>query len=261
MLVQLRHHKIHKMHLIRSITLAAIACSFAQAFVPPVPNTAQPAHPNGAVELRATAETEAERLLRKVRELRKEVKAGEDELHTTLIQRKKTRDAATDSTIAQLFPIVKAADGDDVAGGDGICALCDRLRERRLAADVLVRVVERLHEREVAARGLEHVEPSVHHDQVTFVRVSQPDEAELRKVQGLVDRLIEAAEVLDGEFIEEKSVCNGKIVSFSSELFPYVFLHTTPRTHDGCSFYHFSRPIVISCTGEEAISRVSSKTR
>jgi hypothetical protein len=232
------HHKIHKMHLIRSITLAAIACSFAESFVPPVPNTVQPAHPNGAVELRATADTEAERLLRKVRELRKEAKAGEDELHTTLIQRKKTRDAATDSIIAQLFPIVKVADGNDVSGGDGVCALCDRLRERRLAADVLVRVVERLHEREVAARGLEHVEPSVHHDQVTFVRVAQPDEAELRKVQGLVDRLIEAAEVLDGEFIEEKSECNGRIVSVLSELLPNVFLHATTRTHDGCSLYH-----------------------
>jgi hypothetical protein len=206
------------MRLIRSITLAAIASSFAQAFVPLAPNTAQPAHPNGAAELRATAETEAERLLRKVRELRKEAKAGEDELHTTLIQRKKTRDAATDSIIAQLFPIVKVADGNDVSGGDGVCALCDRLRERRLAADVLVRVVERLHEREVAARGLEHVEPSVHHDQVTFVRVSQPDEAELLKVQGLVDRLIEAAEVLDREFIKEKSECNGRIVSFSAVL-------------------------------------------
>lgn len=215
------------MQLIRSITLATIACSFAQAFVPPVPNTALPAHPTA---LRATAETEAERLLRKVRELRKEVKAGEDELHTTLIQRKKTRDAATDSTIAQLFP-------ND--GGDGVCALCDRLRERRLAADVLVRVVERLHEREVAARGLEHVEPSVHHEQVTFVRVSQPNEADLRKIQGLVDRLIEAAEVLDKEFIEQKSECNGRIVSFRPNSFLACFCTIIHALTKVCSFLSF----------------------
>lgn len=176
------------------------------AFAPPLP--CRIAVENCVSALHATAETDAERLLRKARELREAVKTGEDELHTALLEKKKTRDAATDSIIAQLFPN-NPKDGDD----GGVCALCERLREKRLALDMLVRVVERLHEREVAARGLEHVEPSIHHDNVTFKRVAQADDMELLYVQGLVDQLIEAAEILDSEFIRQKSECNGKIVS------------------------------------------------
>jgi hypothetical protein len=195
-----------------AITIAVNSIIFVGAFAPNIPRRVLSGH---HIDIRlsalhATAETDAERLLRRARELREAVKAGEEELHTTLLQRKKTRDAATDSMIAQLFPKNNAKDDDE---NGGVCALCERLREKRLALDMLVRVVERLHEREVAARGLEHVEPSIHHDNVTFKRVAQADEVELRYVQGLVDQLIEAAEVLDREFINQKSECNGKIVS------------------------------------------------
>jgi hypothetical protein len=199
-----------------TITITVNAIIFVGAFAPHIPRRNAVLlghHIDSRVSvsaLHATAETDAERLLRRARELREAVKAGEEELHTTLLQRKKTRDAATDSIIAQLFPKNNAKDDDE---NGGVCALCERLREKRLALDMLVRVVERLHEREVAARGLEHVEPSIHHDNVTFKRVAQADEVELRYVQGLVDQLIEAAEVLDREFINQKSECNGKIVS------------------------------------------------
>ena len=139
-------------------------------------------------------------------------------MHNTLIRRKGAQDAATDAIIQQLFP------DNDTDDGDGV-ALCDRLREKRLASDMLVRVVERLHEREVAAKGLDHVEPSVHHDQVTFKRVAQPDDEELARIQGLVHKLIEAAEVLDKEFIEQKSECQGKIVSVTRFfLFYYIYM-------------------------------------
>ncbi|KAL7544894.1 hypothetical protein ACHAWF_008262, partial [Thalassiosira exigua] len=196
---------LNRMLLLSSIILAANACLFVRAFAPPpsiIAPTVGLADKLIVAPLRATTETEAERLLQKARELREQVKAGEDELHSTLLQRKKARDAATDAIIADLFP----SDAED-----GTSALCDRLRGKRLASDALVRVVERLHEREVAARGFEHVEPSVHHDRVTFKRVAQPDEAKLGRIQGLVDRLIEAAEVLDKEFIDEKSKCEGVI--------------------------------------------------
>mmetsp|Transcript_26949 Transcript_26949/g.45914 ORF Transcript_26949/g.45914 Transcript_26949/m.45914 type:complete len:256 (-) Transcript_26949:316-1083(-) len=190
------------MQLLRSLVLAANACSFVNAFAPPAIHT--PTTSRVTVSpLHAATETDVERLLRKARELREAATAGEAELHSDLIQKKKTRDAATDSMIAHLFP--------SGGGEDGVCALCDRLRKKRLASDMLVQIVERLHEREVAARGLEHVEPSVHHDQVSFKRVAQPNEAELSKIQGLVDRLIEAAEVLDKEFIEQKSECGGVV--------------------------------------------------
>lgn len=194
------------MQLIPSIVLLLATNDITQAFVPHYLNSIAQHHGQHTplVQLRAT-ETDAEQLLRKAAELRKQVQDEEHEVHSTLLQRKKTRDAATDAHIAQLFP------GD--SADDGVCALCARLRDKRLATDMLERIVERLHEREVAARGLEHVEPSMHHDQVSFKRVAQPDEAELIKIQGLVDRLIEAAEVLDKEFIEQKSKCDGKIVS------------------------------------------------
>ena len=181
----------------------------AEAFTSPGILASRVAVPTGTLiaPLRAAsaAQTEAERLLQKARELREAATTEEDELHSTMLQKKKARDDATDLIIDQLFPTEE---------NDGVCALCERLRQKRLASDMLVVVVERLHEREMNARGLEHVEPSVQNDQtVTFKRVAEPNEAELNKVQGVVDRLIEAAEVLDKEFIEEKSQCEGVIVS------------------------------------------------
>ena len=218
-----------------AITIAVNSIIFVGAFAPNIPRRVLSGH---HIDIRlsalhATAETDAERLLRRARELREAVKAGEEELHTTLLQRKKTRDAATDSMIAQLFPKYNAKDDDE---NGGVCALCERLREKRLALDMLVRVVERLHEREVAARGLEHVEPSIHHDNVTFKRVAQADEVELRYVQGLVDQLIEAAEVLDREFINQKSECNGKIVSPISKITFVALLQPCANSLD-CAWF------------------------
>ena len=91
-------------------------------------------------QLYATAQTEAERLLAKARALREEASREDELLHTTLLTKKYAQDSATDSIIDELFP----GDVDDVV---------HRLREKRLASDMLVRIVERLHEREIAAKG------------------------------------------------------------------------------------------------------------
>lgn len=187
--------------------VAVSTCAVAGAFVHPAHTHTPAVCYSSSSSVHATAQSDAERLLQKARELREAVKASEDELHSTLIEKKSKRDATTDSMIAALFP----TDDDD-----GTCALCDRLRQKRLASDMLVQVVERLHEREVSARGLEHVEPSVHNNQVTFKRVAEPNEEELERIQGLISRLIEAAEVLDKEFIDEKSECN-KAITHSGE--------------------------------------------
>lgn len=214
------------MHLLRcSIGLLFAAKHVTEAFVLPqymniIRDNYQHHLDTQLSQLHATTDTDVDRLLQKARELRKQAASGEDELHNTLIRRKRTQDAATDAIIQQLFP------DNDTDDGDGVCALCDRLREKRLASDMLVRVVERLHEREVAAKGLDHVEPSVHHDHVTFKRVAQPDDEELARIQGLVHRLIEAAEVLDKEFIEQKSECQGKIVSVTRFFLLYYMYMT-----------------------------------
>lgn len=91
-------------------------------------------------QLHATAQTEAERLLAKARALREEASREDELLHTTLLTKKYAQNSATDSLIDELFP----GDVDDVV---------HRLREKRLASDMLVRIVERLHEREIAAKG------------------------------------------------------------------------------------------------------------
>jgi len=178
----------------KSIALLTITALGVQAFTVPV---RPPGTRSGAPTSLRAVEIDAERLLRKARALREQVQQNEKDLHTTLIERKKERDASTDKIIECLFP----SDPDD--GGTG--ALCARLRRKRLASDQLVAVVERLHEREVAAKGLEHVEPQHHESAVTFERVSSADEAELTKIAGLIDKLIEAAEVLDQEFVEHQS--------------------------------------------------------
>ncbi|EJK58323.1 hypothetical protein THAOC_21569 [Thalassiosira oceanica] len=122
----------------------------------------------------------------------------ENELHQTLLAKKAAKDEKTDKMISCLFPL----DQDD----GSVRSLCERLRAKRPASDMLVTIVERLHEREVAARGIEHVEPESGHDNaVSFKRVSAPNEQELEKIIGLVDRLIEAAEVLDEEFQGRKA--------------------------------------------------------
>lgn len=173
------------------------SCSLAFS---PSSNTCAVRTPTSA--LRATAETEAERLRQRARDLMAEVKQAEDALHSNLIEKKKAQDAATDAIISELFP---------PKDEESTCDLAGRLRNKRLAADTLVKIVERLHEREVAARGLEHVEPSVHNAGVTFKRVAEMNEKELEAVKGLIDRLIEAADVLDREFVSQKSDCDSRM--------------------------------------------------
>ena len=181
-----------------SILLLATTLSDALGFVSFLQAIKCRSVPAATSQLSATqAETEAERLLRKAKELREASQRAEDNLHATLIQKKTEKDATTDRIISQLFP------------SNGIDDLVDRLRQKRLASDMLVRIVERLHEREIAARGLEHVEPSMHHDQVTFKRVAEADEVELAKLDGIVHELIQAAEVLDKEFVEQKGKADG----------------------------------------------------
>jgi hypothetical protein len=155
--------------------------------------------PPAGTRLHATqAETEAERLLRKARELREASQREEASLHANLIKKKEEKDAATDLIISQLFPV------------SGVDELVNRLRAKHLALETCVSIVERLHEREMVARGLEHVEPSLG-EQVTFKRVAQADEAELAKIEGIVHDFISAAEVLDQELIDQKQSEGGKM--------------------------------------------------
>lgn len=147
-----------------------------------------------------SAQSDAEALLAKARKLREQAEAEEHKLHTNLIEKRNCQNEATDNIIQQLFPITEGEVHNDAAKH----ALAKRVESMKLSTSALENVVERLHEREIAARGLEHVEPSRHHDQVKFIRVAAPKEDELVRVQGLIQRLIDAAEILDEEHLKNE---------------------------------------------------------
>mmetsp|Transcript_22747 Transcript_22747/g.47244 ORF Transcript_22747/g.47244 Transcript_22747/m.47244 type:complete len:273 (+) Transcript_22747:391-1209(+) len=168
----------------------------ASALLPPSPFS------SSSSKLSATAaESEAEALLRRARELKAAAAEAEKQVHNTLLDKKAQRDAETDKVIDNFFP----HGGTDSSDMD-LDALVHRIKTKRPSSDLLLRVVDRLHEREVAAQGLAHVEPSVHHDHTEFQVVkSEVDEKELNRVSGLIDRLIDAANVLDEEWYKEKA--------------------------------------------------------
>lgn len=141
--------------------------------------------------------SDAEQLLAKARALREQAEADEHKLHSTLIEKKNCQNVETDIVIENLFQPSSSSNNLSIT------ILAKRIEEQKLSASMLERVVERLHEREIAARGLDHVEPSKHHDQVKFIRVSKPHEEELAKVQGLIQKLIDAAEIIDEEHLKK----------------------------------------------------------
>ena len=147
-----------------------------------------------------SALSDAEALLAKARALREQAEEEEHKLHSTLIEKKNCQNVETDNVIQKLFPLNE----EKVESDSAIKALAKRIEEHKLSTVMLERVVERLHEREIAARGLEHVEPSNHHDQVQFIRVAKPQQEDLVRVQGLIQRLIDAAEVVDEKYLKRE---------------------------------------------------------
>ena len=63
--------------------------------------------------------------------------------------------------------------------------------------------MERIHEREIAAKGLAHVEHSLDQTQVKFEKIAKTDEKELKRVEGMIQMLIDAAAVLDDKVRKE----------------------------------------------------------
>lgn len=148
----------------------------------------------------SSSSSDAEALLAKARALRQQAEAEEHKLHTNLIEKRNCQNVAIDNIIQQLFPLNEPYVNEPRAK----YTLAKRIDTLKLSSRVLENVIERLHEREIAARGLEHVEPSKHHDQVKFVRVAAPQEEELGRVKGLIQRLIDAAEVLDDQYLKNE---------------------------------------------------------
>ena len=164
-------------------------------------------------------ESEVEALLRKARELRAEAEAAEEHLHSELILKKTLHDVELDDAIQQLFPPLSQRVSQE-NDAHIVNTIVENVRQHQFSTEKLKNIVTRLHEREVAARGLQHVECKTQSDtgHVKFEVVSEPDEAELEKVVGLVDWLTEAAEVIDEEFWKEKRTHGEKLKLHHSDM-------------------------------------------
>lgn len=190
-------------------------------FVPPQTFVVSQSFPRSGRQssLQSTTESEVEALLRKARELRAQAQQDEAQLHSTLIEKKQEHDNDTDAVIDKLFPASDGylpklkIDADDKQKeayrqkeGQIVNAIVDRLHQHQYSTDKLKDVVSRLVEREVSARGLKHVEPNTLQGHVAFEVVASPNDEELKRVEGLAERLVEAAKVIDEEYWKEKRV-------------------------------------------------------
>eukprot|EP00977_Amphora_coffeiformis_P019868 scaffold7551_cov168-Amphora_coffeaeformis.AAC.5 len=95
----------------------------------------------------STEETEAERLLRKARELRAAATQEEAQVHGNLTQKKAGRDQQSDAMIDELFP--KGASPDETT-------LVNRLRSKKPGMATLERIILRIDERQAMAQGWDH---------------------------------------------------------------------------------------------------------
>jgi len=169
------------------------------------------------------AESEAAKLLSYAKQIRAEAQAAEDQLHSSLIDKKSSHDKEMDAAIDKIFlPLsVSERDNDNKEGKELllISDVAQRLREIHYSTDKLKEIVIRLHERGVSARGLKHVESrkSSGSQRVVFEVVSSPNQMEFEKIQGLTDRLIAAAELLDKEFLEENTIRGEKVKLHQTE--------------------------------------------
>ena len=141
-----------------------------------------------------TMAMDAEALLRKARQLKLEAEAAEQALHKDLLEKKQCKDSDLDDCVDFLFP----------ANGNSMEGLVNRLKESHWSTDKLMQITKRIHEREISAQGKGYVQASLHRDRTKFEKVSAVNREDLARVEGLIDRLIEAAEFIDEEYMAER---------------------------------------------------------
>lgn len=155
--------------------------------------------------------SKAKALLEKAKKLRAQAEADESQLHSSLLEKKSSQDMETDIMIDGLFPL---APKESVT----VESVAEHIVKTKPSSDMLLRVVERLHRREVAAKGLERVERSSEQARITFETVAAGNEEDLARVEGLIEVLIDAASIVDEDFLSnqlERRGENGKVVLHS----------------------------------------------
>lgn len=138
--------------------------------------------------------SEAERMLKKARELRQSALEEENRVHVSLAQKRALENSKTDALIDCLF--------FDQSGG----SLVDRLHKKNLSIDTLEKIVDRLDEREAIAEGKDHVQLVYRNDGASaFDRASLHNEDEMEMLGGKIEELIKGVSILDEEFRKEKN--------------------------------------------------------
>ena len=163
---------------------------------------------HGASHLAAASSSEAEALFEKARKLKAEAEESEHELHTNLLEKKGALNQELDNNIDKLIP----------KNDDSVQMVAKRLKEGHWSTDRLLQIVQRLHDREMAAQGKGQVTASVEKDRTQFDRVTKTNEEELSRVRGLIDNLIDAADLIDEEFMVKKRQAKDAIYLNHAEL-------------------------------------------
>lgn len=139
----------------------------------------------------SSTESEAERLLRRARELRAQAEHDANQVHQALHAKKTQKEGMLDDLIKDLF----FSNRED--------SLADILRNKRLSLERLESVVERLDQREAHAQGLDHCQFEIVDGKVECRRVASEDKAELDRLSGLIEKLVGAVAILDKEYLAQ----------------------------------------------------------
>jgi hypothetical protein len=156
----------------------------------------------------SAASSDAEALMERARKLKAEAETAENELHKNLLEKKGVQNQELDNNIDKLFP-----QNDDTVDG-----VVKRLKESHWSTDRLMQIVQRLHDREMAAQGKGRVTASLQGEKTHFDRVSDGNTQESERVQGLIDKLIDAADLIDEEFMKKKRSAKDAIYLNHAEL-------------------------------------------
>jgi len=177
--------------LIASLVTANSAFGFTPSNVHSNVSQKKTQRSNSFTVRRMSPVSDAEELLRKARELRQQAEGDERTLQKSVIGKKETEGQNSDRIIEEIFP------ANLPKGQAGVSKVADILEQKRFSVTCLTKIVERLHEREIAAKGIAHVNAK-------FEKVADLNEQELQRLEGLIQLLIDAAQILDDKVLKNR---------------------------------------------------------
>jgi hypothetical protein len=164
--------------LVVSFVIVVATIHLVDAFVP---STAITSCKTTTTLFSSSTESEAERLLRRARELRQQAAAAEADVHASLTLKKSQKQQHLDALI------------ETVLTGDPQTAFA-RLQEKHVSMETMEQMMDRLDDRLAIAEGHEHIT-------VELQKVKQPrNERDVALLQKKIQTLLDAVALLDAEF-------------------------------------------------------------